>query len=231
LRSPFANPPTAKAFGSLCVRLFFALMGAFTGATLCWIGWGIMTADDYVARGRFIVDATVVALGIGGACVAFNARSRSARIATTGAAIASATFWLAFPDSWLVRSPTPSDASATPTAQELREAEREMRVTFPASTRILVWNARQGSDPYLQVKFEIATAEWPLFLATSPFHDQPPQEDAGVYLGVDHEGWTPNRVEHLLKGEVRLPALLDLNLGADRNRSDVVVVYLIWHKT
>jgi hypothetical protein len=81
------------------------------------------------------------------------------------------------------------------------------------------------------VKFEIATAEWPLFLATSPFHDQPPQEDAGVYLGVDHEGWTPNRVEHLLKGEVRLPALLDLNLGADRNRSDVVVVYLIWHKT
>jgi hypothetical protein len=207
-------------------------MGAFTGATICWIGWGIKTPEDYFAHSRSTVDATLVALGTLGGYAAFRGRSRSARITTTAATILCAPYWLAFPDNWWVKRPlATSPGSGVPTADELHEAERETHLTFPTSSRILWWDAWRGNNPYLQMKFEMAASEWPAFIAASPFGDQPPRENGGAFLGVDHETWTPYRVEHLLEGEVRLPGVLDLNLGVDRSRADVVVVYLVWHPT
>src|SRR5258708_30698118 len=162
-------------------------MGAFTGATIGWIDWGIMALGDAFGNSRF-VDETILALGILGAYAAFNGRSRSCRIAVTVATVLCATFWLAVPDGWWVKPPPPpkSDGSAVPTADELREVERETHLTFPASMRILFWDAKRGKDPYFQIKFEMAAADWPSFIAGSPFRDQPPGVDPGAKLGGDY---------------------------------------------
>jgi hypothetical protein len=191
-----------------------------------------MTPGDAFANGSRFVEVTVLALAILGGYAAFHARSRSLRIAVTVATLLSATFWLAVWDGWWVKPPPPpaSAGSAVPTADELREIERETHLRFPASTHVLMWKANRERDPYLQMKFEIAVTDWHAFIAASPFRDRPLDEDAGANLGVDHGAWAPDEVAHLLKGEFRFPDILDLNLGADMSRPDVVVVYLVWHE-
>jgi hypothetical protein len=210
-----------------------ALTGGFTGATLGWIVWGIMTPGDAFANGSSFVEATVLALGALGGYAAFKARSRWARISTALVSVLCAAFWVAVPDGWWAKPPPPraSDSQVVPTADELREIERETSITLPASTHVLIWKANRGHDPYLQLKFEMATADWAAFVAASPFRDRYLGEDAGARLGVDYGAWAPDSVAHLVKGEFRVPDVLDLNLGADMSRPDVVVVYLVWHQT
>jgi hypothetical protein len=118
-----------------------------------------------------------------------------------------------------------------PTASDLREIERQTHLTFPASSRILIWDAERGIDAYLEMKFEMAAADWPTFIASSPFRDQPLREGGFADLGTDHGGWTPSKEPHLLRGEFRLPDVRYLSLGADVSRPDVVVVYLVWYET
>jgi hypothetical protein len=220
------------ASGSLAWRLLFALMGAFAGATLGWVAWGILTPGDFFANGSPFVGVTVLALaGIGGYAV-FARSSRGARITAATCTVACATFWLAAPDGWWANPPPPSpEASPLPSADDLRDAERETGLTFPESTRVLVWRADKGHNRSLEIKFEMANADWPAFLSASPFRDQPLREDAPAHLGVDHGPWGPYQVAHLLKGEFRTSDAHDLNLGADKSRPDVVVVYVVWHET
>jgi hypothetical protein len=98
LRLPFAIPVKARALGPIGLRLLFALMGAFTGATLGWIGWGTMTPGDAFANGSPFVDVTLWGLGILGGYGAFKGSSRSLRLATTAASLSCAVFWVAVPD-------------------------------------------------------------------------------------------------------------------------------------
>ena len=50
-------------------------------------------------------------------------------------------------------------------------------------------------------------------------------------LWVNCGAWDPYAVPHLQTAEFRVPDVLDLNIGADLRRSDVVIVYLVWHPT
>jgi hypothetical protein len=81
-----------------------------------------------------------------------------------------------------------------PTADEMHEIERETYLTFPPSTRVLMWDAGRGIDAYLEMKFEIAASDWPGFLASSPFRDHPLQEGAWADLPPDHGAWDPSMV-------------------------------------
>jgi hypothetical protein len=86
-------------------------------------------------------------------------------------------------------------------------------------------------DAYLQIKVEMPAADWPGFVAASPFRNQPLTEDAPASLGADYGAWAPGQVAHLLKGGVWLPHNQALNLGADVSRPDVVIVYVAWFET
>ena len=118
-----------------------------------------------------------------------------------------------------------------PTADEMREIERDTHLAFPASTRVIMWDAGRGIDAYLQMKFEIAASDWPGFLASSPFRDHPLREGGWADLLPDHGAWDPDKVAHLVKGDVQLPNVRSLNLGADMSWPNVVVVYLFWFAT
>jgi hypothetical protein len=219
------------AFGPFGWRLLFALMGAFSGATLGWVAWGILTPGDSFANSHPFVEVSVLALAVVGGYAAFKRSSRRVRIAAAMSTAACAAFWLAAPDGWWAKPPPlVHEPSAPPSADALREAERETGLTFPKSMRILLWRADKGHDPSLKIKFEMASTDWPAFVSASPFRDPPLREDAAADLGVDYGPWAPSQVAHLLKGESRSRDGHDLNLGADRSHLDVVVVYLVWHE-
>jgi hypothetical protein len=129
------------------------------------------------------------------------------------------------------RGSTVKPATAIPTADDLRRVEQETHLKFPASHRVLFWETGRGIDAYFMMKFEMAAQDWPAFIAASPFREQPLQEGAWSDLGPDEGAWDPGRVPHLRKGQVELPNVRSLNLGADVSRPDVVVVYLFWFET
>jgi hypothetical protein len=118
-------PSGARPAGLLAVRGFFCLMGACTGATLGWIGWGVVTPGDIFANGSYFVDPTLLALGLLGGFAGFKARSRRARIAVSATSALSAAFWLAVPDLWWAHPPPrrADDGGAVPAAEKVREAE------------------------------------------------------------------------------------------------------------
>jgi hypothetical protein len=124
-----------------------------------------------------------------------------------------------------------STAPQAPTAEEMRQIEQETHLKFPPSHRVLMWEAGGRQDAYVRMKLEIATTDWPAFIAASPFRDQPLREDARGFLGTDQGDWDPGHVAHLLKGQVELPDARFLNVGADTSRPSVVVLYLFWFET
>ena len=94
------NVPTASFRNVLAM-----LTGAFVGATICWIFWGLVTPGDYFANGSPLVWPTIAAAGIAGAYAATRLRSRAFQITLATAACASLLFWLAVPDAWWATSP------------------------------------------------------------------------------------------------------------------------------
>jgi hypothetical protein len=227
--SSAASPAPTTSSRALALRFLFAALGAFTAATVGWIGWGIITPGDTFANGNPWVDVTVLALGALGGYAAFKRGSRRVRIAAAVASTLSAIFWVAVPNGWWAHPPprhADDGASSVPTVDDLREAEHETHLTFPANKRILLWKTTRAENPRLRMKFEMAAEDWPAFVAASPFRDRPLREEGGANLGADYGAWDPYEVPHLIEGEVRLPAIL--NLGADMSRPGVVVVYLVW---
>jgi hypothetical protein len=70
-----------------------------------------------------------------------------------------------------------------------------------------MWDAGREIDAYLRMKFELATSDWPAFLASSPFRNHPLREGAGADLPADHGAWDRGKVAHLVKGDFQLPNL------------------------
>ncbi|HEV3189749.1 MAG TPA: hypothetical protein VGY54_04585 [Polyangiaceae bacterium] len=124
-----------------------------------------------------------------------------------------------------------STAKAVPSVDDMRQIEEETHLKFPASARVLMWDPGGRMDSYLRLKVEMAAADWPAFIAASPFRAQPLAKEARASLGLDDGAWGPGTVADLLKGQVWLPNARSLNLGADLSRPDVVVVYVRWFET
>lgn len=103
--NPILSPSSVAQPKHLGLRVLYALMGAFTGMTACWIVWGLVTPGDFFANGNPLAWVTVLGVGAGGAYAAFMARSRSLRIALAVATMTCTVFWLAVPNGWWARAP------------------------------------------------------------------------------------------------------------------------------
>jgi hypothetical protein len=144
-------------------------MGACTGATLGWIGWGVVTPGDIFANGNPFVDLTLLALGVLGGYAAFKGRSRGARIAVAGATLPCAAFWGAVPDGWWAHPPPrrEDNGAAVPAAEELREAEGPQLTTqtrsdsLPTPDERVLFLAR-----YLRLRSPVSDAAFDI-----DFHD------------------------------------------------------------
>jgi hypothetical protein len=77
-----------------------------------------------------------------------------------------------------------STAKAVPSVDDMRQVEEETHLKFPASARVLMWDAEGRMDSYLRLKVEMAAKDWPAFIAASPFRDQPLAEEARGGSGV-----------------------------------------------
>jgi hypothetical protein len=87
------------------VRGLFGLTDACAGATLGWIGWGVVTPGHIFANGSDLVAPTLLVLGLLGGFAGFKTRSRHGRIAVSVAGALSAAFWLAVRDLWWAHPP------------------------------------------------------------------------------------------------------------------------------
>jgi hypothetical protein len=162
-------------------------MGACTGATLGWIGWGVVTPGDFFANGNPFVDLTLLALGTLGGFAAFKRRSRRARIAVAGATLLCAVFWVTVPDGWWAHPPPrPADSgAAVPTADAVREAERPSLTTHTRSESLATPDERVlFVARYLRLRSPVSDAAFDI-----DFHDNstglvPGPSDWSVWVGL-----------------------------------------------
>ena len=81
-------------------RILTSLAGAFSGFTLCWVGWGRATPGDFFANGSSLLAPTLVgSLLVGGTLGAFGYRRKGAIVVALLAATA-LMFWVFVPDGW-----------------------------------------------------------------------------------------------------------------------------------
>jgi hypothetical protein len=155
--------PLAKSVG---LRGLFSLMGAFAGATLCWIGWGIMTPGDCLgcgAMGGSLVNVTMLTFAVFGGFSAFKGRSGPARIAVTATTAICCVFWLAAPDGWWAKAPRQApqggEGLVGPAADELREAHRPSLTTHTRSDTLLTPQERVSFlARYLRLRSAVSDA-------------------------------------------------------------------------
>jgi hypothetical protein len=115
----------------------------------------------------------------------------------------------------------------------MKEIATLMHVTFPASTKVLMWHVDHGMDSALQLVCEMAAADWPAFLASSPFRDGPPRAHGGGQFGPEQATWAGGNgaIAHLPSAALLSPEHMGLNLGVDTSRPEIVTVYLSCYET
>src|SRR5664279_5455846 len=83
----------------------FPALGAFVGATGCWILFGLTTPGDFFANGYlYVIPVLAAAAGIG-AYAALKVSAKGFRIALALSAIVFLLFWALVPDGWWASPP------------------------------------------------------------------------------------------------------------------------------
>jgi hypothetical protein len=122
-----------------------------------------------------------------------------------------------------------------PTPEEMKEIATLAHVTFPASTKVLMWQVDHGMDSALDIVFEMAASDWPAFLASSPFRDAPPviSKHGGASFGPALETWAGGKdaMARLPSAALLSPEHVGLNLGIDTSHPEIVTVYLSCFET
>lgn len=113
----------------------------------------------------------------------------------------------------------------------LAQLAHEAGVRFPPGAR-LVGSAREnGIDDLLRFKVEVAPAELPAFLSTSPVPAEALEPGEGGLLGPDQGFWDPSQAKRLRTGQKIMPRQRAVNIGIDEGRTDKVIIYVVNHGT
>ena len=117
-------------------------------------------------------------------------------------------------------------------ADTLPALARELGVTFPPSTRLLgVQREEGGMDSAVFLKVEMAAAEFPAFLASTPLDPGALRNGTRGFLGSDQGFWDPHRAARIRTGQAILAGNRALNVGVDDSNPNVAVVYIVLHDT
>jgi hypothetical protein len=93
---------------SLVTIILLAFMGAFSGMTICWIIWGLVTIGDFFAGGSSLALLFTVASATGtGGYIGFKAKSNISRIVLGTVTLFCILFWMVIPDGWWALPPPP----------------------------------------------------------------------------------------------------------------------------
>ncbi|HVY36376.1 MAG TPA: hypothetical protein VHM31_00520 [Polyangia bacterium] len=121
-----------------------------------------------------------------------------------------------------------SEEAPPPTLSALAH---EVGLSFPASAR-LIWAGREsGIDDMVSFKVEIAPADLPAFLSSSPVPADAFAPGEGGLLGSDLGPWNPSQAVRLRTGQIVRPNHSALNIGIDDGKPNVVVLYVVSHST
>lgn len=115
--------------------------------------------------------------------------------------------------------------------KELAELAKQMQVVFPPKTHPLGIRKLIGLDDAVFLKIEFSQDEWLQFLKTSPIQASDLSDAKRFFLGEDQGWWDPSQPTKLPTAQALLPEGKILNLGVDQSKSDLVIVYLMWHST
>lgn len=89
--------------GGWIFRLATGVAGAFTGATLGWVGAAVVSGGD--ARSGMAGLVAAIVLGAGAGMLGLRARSRSASALLAVGTLASLVFWTFVPSGWWALPP------------------------------------------------------------------------------------------------------------------------------
>jgi hypothetical protein len=115
--------------------------------------------------------------------------------------------------------------------ESLSQLSQALGLEFPPSARLIGVLRSNGMDDAVRVKLEIATQEFPDFLARTQMDVASFRPGTRGMLGQDKGFWDPHQSKSLRTGQVARPTARSLNLGIDDSRADRVVVYLMEHGT
>lgn len=88
--------------------LLASVLGAFSGVTLCWIAWGLMTPGDFFANGAIVLlGITLIGAAALGGYLASRIRSRALRVVLLALSSLCVAFWIVAKSGWWA-SPPPS---------------------------------------------------------------------------------------------------------------------------
>jgi hypothetical protein len=85
-----------------------ALLGAYSGLTIGWIGLGVLTSGDFFASGSPLAFLVPGAAGVLAGIAGWRSRSRRLQFVLVLAALGATLFWAAVPDGWWASPPPPS---------------------------------------------------------------------------------------------------------------------------
>jgi hypothetical protein len=123
------------------------------------------------------------------------------------------------------RTPPPA-ADAT-----LIDLGREVGLKFPNGARLIGVSRERGIDDLVRFKVEIAAADLPTFLATSPVASDAFEPGEGGLLGPDQGFWDPSRAIHLRSGQAVLKNNRALNIGIADGDPQRTILYIVNHGT
>jgi hypothetical protein len=108
----------------------------------------------------------------------------------------------------------------------------ELGIVFPPSTRLIgVQRDQGGMDSAVFLKVEMAAAEFPAFLASTPLDASAMRNGTRGFLGSDQGFWDPHRASRIRTGQAILAGNRALNVGVDDSKPHVAVVYIVHHDT
>lgn len=116
----------------------------------------------------------------------------------------------------------------TTEADSLGDLSRELKLTFPPSTRLIGVDREQGMDDRVRVKVEMNPADVETFIAQIAAEPSSFRPGARGRLGMDKGFWDPGKASKLRTWSGPREHRV-LNIGIDETRTDVTCLFILDH--
>jgi hypothetical protein len=113
--------------------------------------------------------------------------------------------------------------------KELDALSKELKLEFPAGSRLIGVHREPGGERYVHAKLVMTASGWSRFQQTSPVKVETMDPGTGGFLGPDDGFWDPHAAKNLRTGQVQRGPGVALSIGFDASKPDEVMVYVVEH--